>query len=94
MKDYKRLTQRRGGLVIDNCGNCSNISSHQGCTNKKCYEIMKNRLVELEDKIESGQLCDREFGGRIMSQNFGKSEAMYFEGKWMFHFSVSSYWSW
>ena len=60
MKGYKRLTQRRGGLVIDNCGNCSNISSHQGCTNKKCYEIMKNRLAELEDKIESGQLCDRE----------------------------------
>lgn len=29
-----------------------------------------------------------------MKQNLGRSEAMYFEGKWMFHFSVSSYWSW
>lgn len=26
----------------------------------KKYEIKKNRLAELEDKIESGELCDRE----------------------------------
>ena len=64
-----------------------------GCKNCEA-QINYNHLWELEDKIESGELCDREFGGRIMSQNFGKSEAMYFEGKWMFHFSVSSYWSW
>ena len=60
MKNYKRLTERRSGAVIDNCGNCPNVNNKQGCTDKKCYEIMKNRLAELEDKIASGELCDRE----------------------------------
>lgn len=59
MKDYKRLTVRRSFGVIDNCANCPNINNKQGCTDKKCYEIMKNRLCRLEDKIESGELCDR-----------------------------------
>ena len=54
--EYKRLTERRGGLVIDKCGNCENVSNPQGCTDKKCYEIMKNRLADLEDKIEQGTL--------------------------------------
>ena len=60
MKDYKRLTERRGGLIIDNCGICPNVNNKQGCTDKKCYEIMKNRLANLEDKIESGELCEGE----------------------------------
>ena len=55
---YKRLTERRGGLVIDNCGNCPNVNNLQGCTDKNCYEIMKNRLAELEDKIEDGTLIE------------------------------------
>lgn len=59
MKNYKRLTERRGGLIIDNCGICPNVNNKQGCTDKKCYEIMKNRLANLEDKIESGELCER-----------------------------------
>ena len=58
MKDYKRLTERRGNLVIDKCGNCENVSNPQGCTDKQCYEIMKNRLAELEEKIESGTLIE------------------------------------
>lgn len=60
MKDYKRLTERRGNLVIDKCGNCENVSNPQGCTDKQCYEIMKNRLAELEEKIESGTLIFKE----------------------------------
>lgn len=56
MKEYKRLTERRGNLVIDNCGNCPNIRNPQGCTDKDCYEIIKNRLAELEDKIENGTI--------------------------------------
>ena len=60
MKDYKRLTERRGGLIIDNCGNCPNVNNKQGCNDKKCHEIKKNHLADLEDKIESGELCDRE----------------------------------
>lgn len=55
---YKRLTERRGGLVIDNCGNCPNVNNPQGCTDKNCYEIMKNRLAELEDKIMDGTLVE------------------------------------
>lgn len=55
---YKRLTERRGSLVIDKCGNCPNVNNPQGCTVKKCYEIMKNRLAELEDKIENGTLVE------------------------------------
>lgn len=60
MKDYKRLTERRGNLVIDNCCNCPNVNNKQGCTDKICHEIKKNRLADLEDKIDSGELCDRE----------------------------------
>lgn len=56
MKEYKRLTKRRGNLVIDNCGNCPNIRNPQGCTDAVCYEIIRNRLAELEDKIENGTL--------------------------------------
>lgn len=56
MSNYKRLTERRGNLIIDNCGNCPNIRNPQGCTNNDCYEIIKNRLAELEDKIENGTL--------------------------------------
>lgn len=55
---YKRFTERRGSLVIDNCGNCPNVNNPQGCTDKNCYEIMKNRLAELEDKIMDGTLVE------------------------------------
>lgn len=58
MKEYKRLTERRNGIVIDKCGNCKNVNNPQGCTDKKCYEIMKNRLTDLEDKIENGTLIE------------------------------------
>lgn len=56
MKQYKRLTERRGNLIIDNCGNCPNVRNPRGCTDEDCYEIIKNRLAELEDKIENGTL--------------------------------------
>lgn len=58
MKEYKRLTERRCNLVIDNCGNCPNIRNPQGCTDAICYEIIRNRLAELEDKIENGILME------------------------------------
>lgn len=60
MKDYKRLTERRSGVTVDCCGNCPNVKNPQGCTDKKCYEIMKDRLADLENKIESGELCEGE----------------------------------
>lgn len=55
---YKRLTERRGGLVIDKCGNCPNVNNPQGCTDNNCYDIMKNRLAELEDKITDETLVE------------------------------------
>lgn len=39
MKDYKRLTERRGGLVIDKCGNCPNVNNPQGCTDKNAMKL-------------------------------------------------------
>ena len=56
--EYKRLTKRFGGDVFDNCVNCDNDSNPMGCTEHCCYEVMKNRLAELEDKIEQGTLVD------------------------------------
>ena len=53
--EYERLTEIRNGEVIDNCKNCPNLHNPQGCTEKICNEIKKNRLAELEDMIESGQ---------------------------------------
>lgn len=58
MNNYKRLTERRGDLVIDNCRNCPNLRNPQGCTDATCYGIIKNRLAELEDKIEAGTLIE------------------------------------
>ena len=58
MKEYKRLTERRGNLIIDKCANCENVNNPQGCTDKICYEFMKSRLAELEDKIENGTLIE------------------------------------
>ena len=56
--EYERLTERRSNLVIDKCGNCENVRNPQGCTEHWCYEVMKNRLAELEDKIENGTLIE------------------------------------
>lgn len=58
MSNYKRLTERRSNLIIDNCGNCPNVRNPQGCTDAICYEIIRNRLAELEDKIENGTLVE------------------------------------
>ena len=66
--DYKRLTERRGGLVIDKCGNCENVSNPMGCTESMCYEIMKNRLAELEDKIEQGTLKEEKIGKWLLEK--------------------------
>ena len=56
--EYKRLTKRVADYVFDNCCNCEYDSNPQGCTDHCCYEVMKNRLAELEDKIEQGTLIE------------------------------------
>lgn len=79
MSNYKRLTERRGNLVIDNCGNCPNIRNPQGCTDAVCYEIIRNRLAELEDKIENGTLIQLPCVRKIKFAGFDYVEAVYIQ---------------
>ena len=58
MMEYKRLTKRADDYVFDNCCNCEYDDNPMGCTDRVCYEVMKNRLAELEDKIENGTLIE------------------------------------
>ena len=56
--NYKRLTKRVEDYVFDNCCNCEYDDNPMGCTEHCCYEVMKKRLAELEDKIEQGTLIE------------------------------------
>lgn len=77
--NYKRLTERRGNLVIDNCGNCPNVRNPQGCTDAICYEIIRNRLAELEDKIENGTLIELPCIRKVKSTGLDFVEAVYIQ---------------
>ena len=57
MKDYKRLTEQYYPCVACKNGKC--LEPRYDCKEKEECEAW-NRLFELEDKIESGELCDRE----------------------------------
>ena len=60
MKDYKRLTKRCGDIVNYAKPLQSNfIGAIYEEQKERDSEIM-SRLAELQDKIESGKLCDRE----------------------------------
>ena len=54
MTDYKRLTEKMGGIYITNCDNCPSIALCDD--NNCCDDVMIQRLGELEDKIERGEL--------------------------------------
>ena len=56
---YERLTKYECGDLIVNCKNCE-YSGEQNflCTEYNCIDALKNRLAELEDKIENGTLID------------------------------------
>ena len=56
MKDYKRLTMHLGGGVTLNCKECELNENIRFCTDEECITVLKNRLAELEDKIENGTL--------------------------------------
>ena len=57
MKDYKRLTEQYYPCLACENGKC--LEPRYDCEEKEECEAW-NRLFELEDKIESGELCDRE----------------------------------
>ena len=56
MKDYKRLTMHLGGGVTLNCKECELNENIRFCTDEECITVLKNRLCDLEDKIENGTL--------------------------------------
>lgn len=53
MKDYKRLTDR------DECNMCDAVMCAKYCKDCDAQKTLRV-LQELEDKIETGELCDRE----------------------------------
>lgn len=56
MKDYKRLTDRDDdGMPYVKCADCY-IRDKCDLTKEVCYQELQDRLAELEDKIERGEL--------------------------------------
>ena len=56
MKDYKRLTDRDDdGMPYVKCANCY-IQDKCDLTEEVCYQELQDRLAEIEDKIESGEI--------------------------------------
>ena len=56
MKDYKRLTDRDDdGMPYVKCADCY-IRDKCDLTKEVCYQELQDRLAEIEDKIESGEL--------------------------------------
>ena len=58
MKDYKRLTDRDDdGMPYVKCADCY-IRDKCDLTIEVCYQELQDRLAEIEDKIESGELME------------------------------------
>ena len=58
MSDYKRLTKKfENGYVMADCTNCP---SYKKCDDRThyCQTTIKDRLTDLEDKIENGTLVE------------------------------------
>ena len=56
MSDYKRLTKKfENGYVMADCTNCPSCNKCDDITHY-CQTTVKERLAELEDKIEQGVL--------------------------------------
>lgn len=60
MKDYKRLTKRENDCVKYAKPLTSNYIGAIYEEQKERDSEIINRLADIEDKIESGELCDRE----------------------------------
>lgn len=64
MKDYKRLTKKVSATYYDiKCSSCNAIYPQKNeipnfCETDGCYFVLKQRLGELEDKIEQGLLVE------------------------------------
>ena len=94
MKDYKRLTNNNleeYNPEYDFCVGCKYFGEPNGCNrpNGTCddYERFNetyNRLAELEDKIESGELCDRKEMAREILRMI-KDKGLFRYGGYLLH---------
>lgn len=67
MKDYKRLTDRDGdGIPYVKCADCY-IWDKCDLTKEVCYEELQDRLAEIEDKIERGELVEVPKGAVVLT---------------------------
>ena len=70
MKDYKRLTEKCYSCPVCENGKC--LEPEYNCEEKQECEAW-NRLFDIENKIESGELCDREEVRRETAEEILKS---------------------
>lgn len=67
MKDYKRLTDRDDdGMPYVKCADCY-IRDKCDLTKEVCYQELQDRLAELEDKIERGELVEVPKGAVVLT---------------------------
>ena len=67
MKDYKRLTDRDDdGMPYVKCADCY-IRDKCDLTKEVCYQELQDRLAELEDKIERGELVEAPKGAAALT---------------------------
>lgn len=67
MKDYKRLTDRDDdGIPCVKCADCY-IRDKCDLTKEVCYQELQDRLAEIEDKIERGELVEVPKGAVVLT---------------------------
>lgn len=67
MKDYKRLTDRdNDGIPYVKCADCY-IRDKCDLTKEVCYQELQDRLAEIEDKIERGELAEVPKGSVVLT---------------------------
>lgn len=67
MKDYKRLTDRDDdGIPYVKCADCY-IRDKCDLTKEVCYQELKDRLAEIEDKIEAGTFVEVPKGAVVLT---------------------------
>lgn len=74
MKDYKRLT-KKDSCYYDDMGRIDDLGG---------ADILYDRLAELEDKIESGELCDRKEMAREILRMI-KDKGLFRYGGYLLH---------
>ena len=96
MKEYKRLTKKfENGYVMADCSNCPSCNKCDNITHY-CQTTIKERLAELEDKIEQGLMVELPKPKWAVVQGMGgtyfvrerEPKATYYNGKWHFYYET------